>query len=691
MNKYAQLSGDELENHLSLYLVNSWSYSSVSCFCRNEKAFEMTYIYKERTRRSVSSIAGNAYHKALENYFSSFNEKKQELVDLTATAYEYLDCVPANDWKLSKKCPTIENAVAEANKSVNALLQNFSSELSVYIQDVKRVLDVEARYEQWVTINGVDIPLPLHLVIDLVVELNDGRIVIIDHKSKSAFTDPDELALTHGKQAITYVVGYETAHPEQTVSEVWFIENKISKNRDGSAQVRKYSITMDADTRRLYETLLYESVRRMLQAVSDPDYIYTINDTDNLADKATLYDFWTKTLISEVDDFPQIPDNKKPLIAKRLRKIKDSSIAMISPKVITTFREKAASFITFDYSKTNMTNEEKIEHLLRTFNISVRVAHKIDGFSCDTYLCEAAAGVKLDSIRKYSLDIANALDVASVRIPGELVVYQKKSYLAIEVNKTRERNLLWEQKYIDGCKIPLGLDNYNEKVVWDLDNHSTPHMLICGATGSGKSVCIRSTIEFALASGVQRVYIMDPKFEFTNYASNPAVKICNEICDIELAMKQLVAEMNSRVRAGKAEKTLVIFDEYADAISQARSGKELEIREKVLDPKTLKETIQVVGKEKSLGENLQILLQKGRSSGFRILAATQRASVKVINGDAKVNFPVLVCFRVPKAADSRVVIDEDGAESLTGHGDGLIKSPEYNDSIVRFQGFFYNK
>ena len=98
MNKYAQLSGDELENHLSLYLVNSWSYSSVSCFCRNEKAFEMTYIYKERTRRSVSSIAGNAYHKALENYFSSFNEKKQELVDLTATAYEYLDRVPANAW-----------------------------------------------------------------------------------------------------------------------------------------------------------------------------------------------------------------------------------------------------------------------------------------------------------------------------------------------------------------------------------------------------------------------------------------------------------------------------------------------------------------------------------------------------------------------------------------------------------------
>lgn len=686
MHKYAQLSGDELENHLSYYLVNSWSYSSVSCFCRNEKAFEMQYIYRERSRRSVSSIAGSAYHKALELYFRSFSDERQELVDLTTTAYDYIDNVPANDWKLSKRYPTVENALAEATKSVNSLLQNFTSELRVYLKDVKRIIDIEQRYEQWVTIDGVDIPLPLHLIIDLVVELNDGRIVIIDHKSKSAFTDPDEIALTHGKQAITYVIGWEAGNEGQKVSEVWFIENKISKNKDGSAQIRKHCIVMDDDTRRLYETLLYESVRRMLQAVSDPDYVYTINDTDYLADKPTLYDFWTRTLISEVDDFPQLPENKKPLIAKRLKKIKDSSLAMISPQIITTFRDKAASFITFDYSKTNMTNEEKIEHLLRTFNISVQVAHKIDGFSCDTYLCEAAAGVKLDSIRRYSLDIANALDVASVRIPGELVIYHKKSYLAIEVNKARERNLLWDQRYADGYKIPLGLDNYNKKVIWNLDNHSTPHMLVCGATGSGKSVCIRSTIEFALVSGIKRIFIMDPKYEFTNYAGDERIKVLNEIRDIEMQMKSLVDNMNALVRSGRSHKTLIIFDEYADAISQARKGRELDIE-------GIKEdgTIGVIGRDRSLGENLQILLQKGRSSGFRILAATQRASVKVINGDAKVNFPVLVCFRVPKAADSRVVIDEDGAEMLTGHGDGLIKSPEYNDTVVRFQGFLYDK
>ena len=85
-----------------------------------------------------------------------------------------------------------------------------------------------------------------------------------------------------------------------------------------------------------------------------------------------------------------------------------------------------------------------------------------------------------------------------------------------------------------------------------------------------------------------------------------------------------------------------------------------------------------------------MLLQKGRSLGFRIIAATQRASAKIITGDAKVNFPVQVCFRVPKEVDSKVVLDEAGAETLQGQGDGLIRSPEYM-GVVRFQGFYYKE
>lgn len=241
----------------------------------------------------------------------------------------------------------------------------------------------------------------------------------------------------------------------------------------------------------------------------------------------------------------------------------------------------------------------------------------------------------------------------------------------------------------------MGIDNFGDVVYWDMSNHSTPHMLICGATGSGKSVSIISTIEYALADGVKDILIFDPKYEFCSYNNIDGVKVYNDIMDIEEQMKQCVDEMNERARGGLSGYPikLIIFDEFADAVSAARSGNELDIKEMVITETKggkVKQELKVVGRLKSLEENLKILLQKGRSLGFRIIAATQRASTNVITGDAKVNFPVLVCFRVPKEVDSKVVLDEPGAETLNGKGDGLMKSPEYF-GLVRFQGFFYKK
>mgnify|MGYP003310784230 CR=1 FL=1 len=681
MNRYAQLTPEQLEEHFSNYLIDSWSYSAVSCFARNEKAFEMQYVYREKDTRSISSIAGNAYHYALKQYFCAWVDgDAPKVVNLTQWAYDYLDEVGANEWRLTDKITTVEAALAEATKNVNNLIESFCAEISTYTDQIARVLSVEEKYEDWVTVNGVDIPLPLHSVIDLVVELKDGRIVIIDHKSKSAFTNEKEVALVHGQQAITYVKGYEAAHKDQDVSEVWFIENKISKNKDKSAQLRKHVFTMDLDNRRLFEALLYEPLRRMLEAVSNPDYIYTINHSDNFVDMAILYDFWARTQISEIEDFEYIPASKKDLLAKRQRKIKDSSIGSIAPKVITSFRKNAASFITLDYSHSNMTNEEKIEHLLRTYNLQIQVAFKIDGFSCDTYLCEMAPGVEILSVFRHTLDIANALDVPRVRLQGEpLIMYQGKSYLAIEVNKKRTKDLPWDKKYLEGYRLPLGIDNFGNTIVWDLANNTTPHVLVCGGTGSGKSVCLTNILYYAIEAGVEDITILDPKFEFA-YAQLPSnVKVLSDIADIERSLADMVKDMNERVRKREKRYSLVIFDEFADAADQMRTGKALDVKD---------ENGQVVAHEKSLIENFKMLLQKGRSAGFRFVAATQRASVKTIPGDIKVNLPVQICFRVPKGLDSKVVLDTEGAECLNGAGDGLIHSPEYNDGLVRFQAFY---
>ncbi|MBD5414880.1 MAG: DUF87 domain-containing protein [Bacteroides sp.] len=693
INKYALMGNDELENHLSNFLIDSWSYSGVATFARNEKEFERRYIYREPSRRSATTVAGTAYHAALQAFFEKLRDSGELLSfpQMQEAAYKVIDETSANQWKLGKKTPTVESCIETATKTANALIANFYNEQSVYLADVKRVIAVELHTDTWLVVNGVDIPLPCHGQIDLVVELNDGRRVIIDHKSKSAYTDESELGFTGAKQAIVYALSWESLHPELPIDEVWYMENKHSKNKDNSPQIRKMAIVLDADTRRLYEAILYEPLRPMIQATQDPDYIYTINDADPMADRAELYDFWARTLIADIDDF-NIPESKKILIARRQKKIRDASTASISPKVITSFRSKAATFISYELRE-DMTPQEKIEHTLRSFGIMARVAHVRGAYSSTSYLLEIGAGVKIANIASHALDIANAIDVPSVRVLPTLSMHQGHSYLCIEAPHRSGETLMWDAKYLQGTRIPIGLDNFGEPVVWDINNQSTPHMLICGATGSGKSVCIKSTIEYARLAGVSRIIVLDPKYEFIGKL--PDCEVIADIADIELRMKELVEEMQERAKTGANSKTLIVFDEFADAVSSARSGKELDIREKVevgtkrgpMGFPIPKYENRVVGREKSLEENLKMLLQKGRSLGYRIVAATQRASTKVITGDAKVNFPVQVCFRVPKAVDSKVVLDEEGAETLAGRGDGLIKSPEYFGT-VRFQGFY---
>lgn len=688
MHEYKDLPPDQMEELQSRFLVDSWSYSKVSAFARHEKAFEMQYIFGLYSRSSATTIAGNAYHNALQYYFLQKKEGKTlDLVELEASAFAFIDELPSNRWKIQKTTPTVEACIKKATTTVASLLRNFVTEKALYEDDIDEILDVELRLDEFVTCNGVDIPLPCHAVIDLTVRTKSGVIAVIDHKSRTAFTDEEEIALSIGVQAITYVLCYE-AHFGQQVGEVWFVENKHSQNKDKSPQLNKFPVVMDSNTRKLYEALLYEPLKRLVEAVSNPDYVYLINESDNFVDKAELYDFWARTMICEVEDF-NVEETKKKLVAKRLKKVRDASTTMITPSVIKQFKENADKFITYDLSNKTMKPEEKIEHVLRSFSVVARCAYTFEGYSSNTYLLEVSAGVKVSSIYQYKLDIANALNVPTVRFSREMVVHDGRSYLSVEFSKKRDKNLEFNPADLEGFKIPIGKDNFGNTIVWDLDNHSTPHALICGATGSGKSVCVRSIIEYAKLAGVENVVILDPKYEFMDYARN-GYQVVNEISEIEEMMQRLVSYMEDLVKAGKKEKTLIVFDEFADAVANARSGKELNVYENFANitasGKIRTERVHT-GTAKSLEENMRILLQKGRSCGIRIVAATQRASVKVITGDAKVNFPVQICFRVPKATDSQVVLDEPGAEALAGMGDGLMKSPQYND-VVRFQAYY---
>lgn len=700
MHKYKDLSEKDLRELQSNFLIDSVSYSKIAAFSRNPKSFEMQYIYNQRSKSSATTVAGQAYHYALDRFFTAKqNGEDFDVADLLTFAFDYIEDYKVPFWKVQKTTPTIEDCKLKATKTVTQLINNFFAESHVYFDEIKQILDVEVYVDEYLTVNGVDLPLPFHMRIDLVIETHSGKIVIPDHKSKSAFSNEEDLRLTTGQQAITYVKGYE-AKTGLEVNEVWFIENKYSKNKDNSAQLSKYVIEITPNTRKLYEALLYEPLKRLVSAVNDPDYVYVINTSDNLIDKSELYDFWCKTMIAEIEDF-NVPDNKKDLIAKRLKKIRDVEISNINPSIIKQFKEQASQFIQYDLSNKNMSPDQKIEHILKTFSIPVRVAHTFTGYSSNSYLLEVSSGVKIASIQTRRLDIANALDVSNVRISRELVVHDGKSYVAVEATTNNDKTLYWDKSKLVDMKIPLGEDNFGNVLTWDLNNQSTPHCLVGGGAGSGKSVELISILEYAIAAGVDNIVILDPKFEFTAYANRPGIKVYNEILDIENEMKRLVDEMNEKVRAGRSDKCLVIFDEFTDAVMTSRKGTQLDIKEEVQDgfyapkkvmgmlmPPQPKMKIKTVGQLKSLNENVQMLLQKGRSTGYRVICAAQRADTNVITGNSKVNLAVQICFKVQKQVDSIVILDEPGGEALRGRGDGLIRSPQYNDT-TRFQGYYF--
>lgn len=660
-NQFKSWSEEDRQELNSNFIISSGSHSKAMCFARNPKDFERQYIYQERTRSSARTVAGQAYHSALDSYFSHKKDGNiLNLPQLEAIAYEYIDQYPANGWKIQKTNPTVDACILTAESLVTKFLNNFYQEKDKYEDFIKEILFVELYISEYITINGVDIPIPWNMKIDLVVLTTEDKVAIIDHKSKDRFSSDEDIAFKIGNQTITYVKGLEATYENLRVDEVWFAENKDSQNKDGSSQLIIHKIKLDEEARTYYEIKLYSIVRAMINAVKDPDFDYIINESDNLADQAELQEFWDRTMISEIDDF-NIDESKREMIEKRHRKIKDSSREMISPQVIKNFKKATEKFIQYDLNTVYNTMKEKIEHILRSFQLKMAVAHELSGYSSNTYLLDAGPGVNLSSIFKHHLNIANTLNVSNVRILPNLMVYEGKSYLSIETSKKREKDLIWSADELVGMKLPIGKDNLGNTIVWDLDNHSTPHLLIGGATGSGKSVCILSTIEYAKVAGVKEIYIFDPKYEFEELRGN-GIEVYNDVADIETMLEMLVERMEEKVKSKNTDKIMIVFDEYADAVT-------------------------VAGKNSNIETTMKRILQKGRSSGFRVLVATQRASVKVISGDLKVNLPVQICFRVPKKVDSKVMIDEPGAELLAGAGDGLIRTPELTD-ITRFQAFY---
>ncbi len=340
-------------------------------------------------------------------------------------------------------------------------------------------------------------------------------------------------------------------------------------------------------------------------------------------------------------------------------------------------------------------NSQLLVRTLSEFGIESRVIAVNRGPVITLYELQIAAGIKINRVVGLSDDIAMALAAYRVRIVAPI---PGKSAIGVEIpNKQREMVTLGDivkspayQAKKGSLKVALGKDILGNPVTLDLKKQ--PHLLIAGATGSGKSVCVNtfiSSIVYNYDPNYVKFIMVDPKMvELQPYNGMPHLlsPVITEPHMAPAVLKWSIYEMERRYRllAGKNSRDIV---GYNDKIKKERKGGEnLPFIVIIIDE--LADLMMVASKE--IEGYITRLAQKARAVGIHLVLATQRPSVDVITGIIKANFPARIAFQVAQKTDSRTIIDQNGAEKLLGKGDMLYQSPT-SSYPVRIQGAFISE
>lgn len=335
-------------------------------------------------------------------------------------------------------------------------------------------------------------------------------------------------------------------------------------------------------------------------------------------------------------------------------------------------------------------NVEILESTLASFNVNAKVVNVSHGPVVTRYEVQPAPGVKVSKIVNLADDIAMNLSARDVRIeapvPGKPVV-------GIEIPNSKRafvglRELLATEEFRN-LKSPiafgLGKDIAGANVYADISK--MPHVLIAGATGAGKSVCINSLIISILYHSSPedvRMIMIDPKVvELNAYNDIPhlLIPVVTEPKKASSAINWAVNEMTMRYRmfAKKGAKELASYNRIIMAEGEEKLPQILVIVDELAD------LMMVAPGE--VEDAICRIAQLGRASGIHLVIATQRPSVDVITGIIKANIPSRIAFAVSSQIDSRTILDMQGAEKLVGQGDMLFY-PTGLPKPMRLQGCF---
>lgn len=329
---------------------------------------------------------------------------------------------------------------------------------------------------------------------------------------------------------------------------------------------------------------------------------------------------------------------------------------------------------------------------LKSFGVTVRITGIFRGPSVTRYEIQPAAGIKVSKITGLADDIALSLAAQGVRIEAPI---PGKPAIGIEVPNSHKdtvslREILESDSFRSSrskLAFAVGRDIAGNAVVGDIAR--LPHMIIAGATGSGKSVCTNSIIMSILYHATPeevKLILIDPKIvEFTVYEgiSHLLIPVVTDPKKAAGALNWAVQEMQRRYNLF-AENSVRDLGDYNAAAAQPGSGLE-PMPQIVVIIDELADLMMTTSKE--VEDSICRLAQKARAAGMHLIIATQRPTTDIITGLIKANIPSRIALSVMSQVDSRTILDTGGAEKLLGHGD-MLYLPNGKIKPVRVQGCF---
>ncbi len=344
---------------------------------------------------------------------------------------------------------------------------------------------------------------------------------------------------------------------------------------------------------------------------------------------------------------------------------------------------------------------KKLIDTLKLFGVDATLSYTVQGPVVTKYAILLAPGTRYSTVTNIADNLKGALHAKSLRIeapiPGE-------ECIGIEVPNLKPAGITFREIFESDAwrnakaELPLlfGKRADGKELVADLA--SMPHMLVAGATGQGKSVCLNSLINGLLMTRTPeqlKLIMVDPKcVEFTPYANIPhlLVPVITDNRKVVFSLHWAVAEMEKRLKLFARARVRNIYDfNHRKTVTQTDMfGEDEKVNPDM--PRTvpyiviiIDEAADLIGQcGKEVNPDIQRITQKARAAGIHLILATQRPDAKIITGSIKANIPGRVAFKTSSSVDSRTILDDTGAENLIGKGDMLFKGKD--GLLIRAQG-----